>query len=154
MKISFGARPWIYLYSGPFIGYICMIFYSIVYSILEGSFRLLDLGELVIGVFVFLFLAYLIGALPALITGLIIELFSKVLSNNFNKTIIRRIIPASVGFLVTISLLILGSYYTNEMDELSKVDPTSIIAVSIYAAIASVICESIYSKLGSPSRIE
>ena len=154
MKISFGARPWIYLYSGPFIGYILMILYSIFYSILEGSFRLLDVGELFIGIFVFIFIAYVIGALPALITGLITDLFSKLLSNYFNKTINRLIIPALIGFLVTISLLILFSYHTNEMDELSKVDPLSIIAISIYGAIASAICESIYSKLGSPSRIE
>ncbi len=154
MKISLGARAWIYLYSGPFIGFICMIIHSIVHSILVGSFRFSDSSGLLVGLFVFIFLAYVIGALPALFTGLITNLFSKILSNYFRKTIIRLVVPASIGFLVTISLLILFAYHTNEMDELSEVGPASFIAISIYGAIASLVCEIIYLKLGSPRRIE
>lgn len=131
-----------------------MILYSIVHSILVDSSNNSTWRELLGVLIIFVFMAYVVGALPALLTGLLTDLISKISGDYFKNTSLRVVTAALLGFLLTISVLVLFLFYTKEMDELYKTDPTSVIACSIYGAIAAAACEYLYFKLGSPDSIE
>jgi len=153
MNFRLGARPKIYLVVGPVVGLICMIIYTTILSNLISFGNFSVLLEFLSGILVFLIFAYIIGAAPAFLTGLMTDIVSKVLTNFFRSTMSRFIVAASIGFLVTLTLLTLFYYHTNEMDELFKLHPTSVLASSFYGAIAAVVCESLHIKMGSPDKL-
>jgi len=147
MNLKLGTRPWKYLLLGPFIGLFCLFMYSEIRSNLgfdDNNVLLRDTDSLLA---LYFYAAYSIGALPALLAGLVMELVSRILKNNLGNVFLKITLSFSVGLLATICMTMLSSNYSNGTYLFFKTDPLSQLPVSIYGAIAAVLCESLHLKM-------
>jgi len=136
------ARLQVYFVYGPFAGMIGFCLYALVYfQFYPGSLGLLDSNPLPLLVF-----AYIVGLVPAVITGLMVGYFVKI---NHEKNFALKymyFVSAVVGFFVTMIYSLVLSNQKQTLETLLNFHPLSLIAFVLYGVFAAIVCEFLYSK--------
>lgn len=132
-----------YVVFGPITGLICFYLYISIPGLnYEGIFKLPGPNN----PFSMAVFAYIIGALPAALTALILDIFQRKRPVNIVKFRHKIFFSAVVGFLTTFVFIFSVNFFIDGDVPVASSHPLSLLHFSIYGACSGIVCEFIYVR--------